>query len=863
MADGTNIGNAYLQIIPSAKGVQQATKAQLNSEMGEVGEAAGNTLSSKLKGVIAKAGIGLAIGDTIRKGLGEGAALEQSLGGMEALYGDAFNTIKEYGAQAWRTVGVSANEYYEGVASFTAALKQGVGGDMTKAAESANRAFIAMGDNANRFGTDMGSIQAAYQGFAKQNYTMLDNLKLGYGGTKTEMERLLADAEKFSGVEYNIDNLADVYDAITVIQQEMGITGITAEEQAERMKLANREAGASWTELGTTAAEGTTTLSGATASLKAAWSDLLGNMAIGESVTAPLQNLTSAIGSTLANLVPMVLNIATQLPGALFNLVSTLAPQLLESGAAFMQNIAQGVTEAVPTLINTALTALTDFSTNLRASFGTFVDAGLELIQNLVKGIVTAIPNIVSQAPTIIKNFAGMINDNAPKVIKAGGEIIKSLWQGIKSLFRSLKENWREILGAIIEVVRAINWINLGKSVITGVKNGFIALKDTLPGKLKEFAQTAKDWFTGIDWIGGGKAVITYVWNGLVSLATKIPGKLKEIATTAWDWFKGIDWLGLGKTVINFIWDGLVALVTKVPSKLKEIGDDALEKVKNIDWLGLGKSVINFIIDGIVNLSTAIPNKLKEIGQSAIDGFKGLLPWNKTGKDVVTEIDSGMESKEPTINRAGVDLGNQAVKGWQTPDYTGLGRDAGQSIDAGMESTEPTAYDGGQGLGSSAKRGFGSVSFYGLGSSIISGVNKGIDDNEYILRNRMIDVALLALQTANAALGVNSPSKVFREITGRSIPEGIAAGVDKYDYYVTDAMDDLTSELAEPIIPNNTLLSSNGKLQAAIDNGTATPNYYVVVNSEIDGTPLKTKISDYTINKISNQQIMQLRAQGV
>ena len=232
MADGIELGKAYVQIVPSAQGIKSALTEMFDEETEGLGEQTGQSIGQELIGtlkkLIAAAGIGKIISDSINMG----GALQQSLGGVETLFKDSADTVKEYAAQAYRTVGLSANDYMEQTTSFAASLLSSVSQDTNAAAQLANMAMVDMADNANKMGTDMQDIQNAYQGFAKQNYTMLDNLKLGYGGTQAEMQRLLNDATKISGVKYDLGNLADMYSAIHIIQQEMDITGTTAKEAA-------------------------------------------------------------------------------------------------------------------------------------------------------------------------------------------------------------------------------------------------------------------------------------------------------------------------------------------------------------------------------------------------------------------------------------------------------------------------------------------------------------------------------------------------------------------------------------------------------------------------------------------------------
>ena len=252
----TELAKAYVQIVPSAQGIKGSITQALGGEADSAGAAAGKGFGGKLigalKGIIATAAIGKALSATIT----EGAALQQSIGGIETLFKESADKVKQNAAEAYRTAGMSANEYMELTTSFSASLLQSMAGDTAKAADIADMAMQDMSDNANKMGTSMEDIKNAYQGFAKQNYTMLDNLKLGYGGTKTEMQRLLADAQKITGVKYDINNLSDVYSAIHVIQGELDITGTTAKEAAS-------------------------TISGSFASMKAAFKNVLGQLALG------------------------------------------------------------------------------------------------------------------------------------------------------------------------------------------------------------------------------------------------------------------------------------------------------------------------------------------------------------------------------------------------------------------------------------------------------------------------------------------------------------------------------------------------------------------------------------------------------
>jgi phage-related protein len=278
---GIELAKAYVQIVPSMEGLQgQLAKLFPDGVGGEQGDKMGKNLGKSLLAAFGAYKVADKLGDVIKSAFSEGAALEQSIGGIETLFKSSAGKVEQYASDAFKTAGVSANEYMENVTSFSASLISSLGGDTAKAAEAAHTAMVDMSDNANKMGTNIADIQNAYQGFAKQNYTMLDNLKLGYGGTKTEMERLLADAEKISGIKYNIDNLADVYAAVHVIQGELDITGTTAKEAA-------------------------TTFSGSFSSMKAAAANLLGTLTNGGDVSKALDDLDESAGNFADNFIRM------------------------------------------------------------------------------------------------------------------------------------------------------------------------------------------------------------------------------------------------------------------------------------------------------------------------------------------------------------------------------------------------------------------------------------------------------------------------------------------------------------------------------------------------------------------------------
>ena len=391
MADKIEMAKAYVQIVPSAEGIRSALTDIFDEETDGLGEKTGQSIGAKLVGTIKKVVAAAGIGKIISESINMGGALQQSLGGVETLFKDSADTVKQYAAQAYKTVGLSANDYMEQTTSFAASLLSSVSNDTNAAAQLANMAMVDMADNANKMGTDMQDIQNAYQGFAKQNYTMLDNLKLGYGGTQAEMQRLLNDASKLSGVKYDLGNLADMYSAIHVIQQEMDITGTTAKEAS-------------------------TTLTGSFAAMKAAAENVLADWSTGADLTEPLQALADTAQTFLeGNLLPMIGNVLQGIP----QLVYTLVPEILQSGTELVTSLAQGFTQGIPDFLSNALPQLLSFTEELRANAGQFVDAGLNLITQLMNGLIEGLPDLIAYVPDIIINICGVINDNMPKILSA------------------------------------------------------------------------------------------------------------------------------------------------------------------------------------------------------------------------------------------------------------------------------------------------------------------------------------------------------------------------------------------------------------------------------------------------------------
>lgn len=502
MADHIEMAKAYVQIVPSAQGIKGALEDVFGKETDGLGTKTGLSIGTQLVGTIKKVVAAAGIGKLIKDSLDMGGALQQSIGGIETLFKDSADTVKQYAAQAYQTVGLSANDYMEQTTSFAASLLSSVSKDTNAAAQLANMAMVDMADNANKMGTDMQDIQNAYQGFAKQNYTMLDNLKLGYGGTQAEMQRLLTDAEKISGVHYDLGNLADMYSAIHVIQQEMDITGTTAREAA-------------------------TTLTGSFAAMKAAAQNVLGNWSTGADLTAPLQALTDTARTYLVgNLLPMIGNVLQGIPQVIYGLV----PEVVQTGTELLGSLAQGFTQGIPDFLANALPQLLSFTENLRENAGEFVNAGLDMITQLANGLIAGLPDLIAYVPDIIINICGIINDNMPKLLAEGVSLVVQLGVGIVKAVPDLLANWKKILQAVLSVISAVNWLNIGKNILTGVASGVRSMGSSMLNAFKGGFSSALAWIKSLpsQAVQWGKNLIQSFINGLTG-----KGKVAGIATAA------------------------------------------------------------------------------------------------------------------------------------------------------------------------------------------------------------------------------------------------------------------------------------------------------------------------------------------
>lgn len=598
----TEIAQAYVQLIPSARGITGKIQSILDPEASAAGQSAGQSLGSSLVSVMTKVITAAGIGKAFSAAISEGAALQQSLGGIETLFKGSADKVKGYANEAYKTTGLSANAYMENVTGFSASLLQSLGGDTNKAAETANMAMIDMSDNANKMGTSMESIQLAYQGFAKQNYTMLDNLKLGYGGTKQEMERLLNDAQKLTGVKYDINNLSDVYNAIHAIQENLDITGTTAKEAAS-------------------------TFSGSFESMKAAAQNVLGKLALGENILPSLHALLKTTSTFLFdNFLPMVGNIFSGLGLVLTEGISQIASQLFGDafGSAVFDQLSRvtGIFETFFDMIfgslskqdnidilNTigfseeAATQIVNIADNIRVTFenigivaGNVASIVVDFVGDLLgirdgeQGVnllgiaFESITGFIRDASESLSKFTSWLKDSPLTLdaLKSAVVGITSAWAGYKAVLTVIKgiETIRNATLAITNGLMLAQFVRtgalttaeaanaaatMGASGAFGIFNAVLsanpivlvvgAIAALVAALAWFFTQTETGrqiWQGFMDWLSSAwqsiSSTLSGVWNGIV-----------ETATTVWNNMMAVV-APIIQAVVDFIrsvWDGI------------------------------------------------------------------------------------------------------------------------------------------------------------------------------------------------------------------------------------------------------------------------------------------------------------------
>lgn len=624
-------------------------KSGLQSGLSELGNFAKKGFAAISVAVGAASTAVTALGTSAVKSYAE---YEQLVGGIETLFGaGGAKTVEEYAEavgksvnevvgefqmlskeqevafshadEAYKTAGLSANAYMETVTSFAAALKQSSSSNY-EAIEAADQAVIDMADNANKMGTSMESIQNAYQGFAKQNYTMLDNLKLGYGGTKEEMARLLADAEQLSGVKYDISNLNDVYAAIHVVQTELGITGTTAKEASSTIEGSMNAAKAAWSNLVVGIADDTQDF------------DKLTENFVESAVTAA-DNLLPRIETSISGIGTLIEELLPEIAGRVPAIMGEVLPDLVQSGIDLVDSLVVGMEENLPQIASIGMEVLPNLATGILTISESLFSLGSDILGNIINGFIQDLPLLVSEGNKLIGSITESVTSNLPNVIESGVQIVTSLVTGFAQMLPELLNAAVEgIISLALALTDPNNLTNIIESGITLLSSLVTGLMEAIP-KLIEAAPKI-----------------------IANLVSAIVANLPRLVVAAIEIMRS-----LAKGMLNAI----AELLKTVPAIYKELK----EKFKNIDWGSIGKNLIEGIKKGISEKAASLVEGALDAAKSAVNAVKdwlGIASPSKLardliGKNLIAGIGVGIEGETPNLVKKSVNSAHKTVESMQ------------------------------------------------------------------------------------------------------------------------------------------------------------------------------------------------------
>lgn len=582
VAGKNNIGSVVKSSMSECQNTVNKGSSGISGALGKIGNVAG--------GIAKGVAVGVGVASTAVIGLGKQAVdaygnYEQLVGGVETLFKENASTVIKNASNAYKTAGMSANAYMETVTSFSASLLQSVGGDTVKASEMADMAITDMADNANKMGTSMEMIQNAYQGFAKQNYTMLDNLKLGYGGTKSEMERLLADAQAISGIQYDISSYADVVDAIHVIQTEMGITGTTAKEASSTIQGSIASMGSAWQNLLTGLADPTQNLD-----------QLLNNFV--DSVITVGDNLIPRVSMILESITKLISSLAPKLVAEVPNIVSQLLPSIIQGAVSIIDAIVQ----ALPQLIDTIVGMLPQFIAGIQQIFTGIIEALPSLMQTLVSQLPTLIPmiidGIVGMVVTLASSFGDIIQpliDNLPGIITS---IVDGLINNLPILIEGCVNLIIALVGALPQIIMALIQA-IPQIIVSIVEALFTAMPILLEGVGQIFGEA---WNAIVSIFSGAGAFFGKLFSGIINIVGPIFSGLGTIASTIWNGIQSIFSVAVG--FFSTIFSGVVNTVSGIFSTIVNIASNIWGGIKSV-FSGV-VSFFSGIFSGAVNIITSV-----------------------------------------------------------------------------------------------------------------------------------------------------------------------------------------------------------------------------------------------------------------
>lgn len=581
--------SGYSKGLDEASGKASSFASKLKSGLATAAKVGAAALTAAATGVAA----------LTKASIDQYAQYEQLVGGVDTLFKTASDKVQQYAANAYKTAGMSANEYMNTVTSFSASLIKSLGGDTEKAAQKADQAITDMADNANKMGTSMEMIQNAYQGFAKQNYTMLDNLKLGYGGTKEEMQRLLKDAEKLSGIKYDISSYADIVDAIHVVQTEMGITGTTAKEAASTISGSLSMAKAAWKNLLTGVGDDTADLG-----------TLIDNLV--DSVSTAAGNIVPRIGKILSGMGEVVAQLAPIIAQELPELISTMLPALVSAGAQLLVGLVTGLVTAIPDLVAAAPQIITSLVSAISANLPAILAAGQQLLTMFGSGIQSGVPQMVAQLSVIIDGFLGFITEQLPAVLDKGVEMLTELANGIISGIPQLAERLPLIIESFVTFItdNLPVILDAGVKLLFNLANGIIAgipdMVSQLPKIIKSITTTLSDNFPKI--IRAGFDLLIKLADGILNAIPDLISVLPQVVAAILSGFSsavsGV--FEIGKNIVMGLWDGIKSMGSWIAEQIGDFLGGIVDGAKDLlgihspsrVFAGIGKNMALGLGDG-------------------------------------------------------------------------------------------------------------------------------------------------------------------------------------------------------------------------------------------------------------------------
>lgn len=569
------------------------------------------------------------------------AEYEQLVGGVETLFKDGSDELQQYASEAYKTSGLSANEYMSTVTSFAASLNNSViaaGGTMADAAKLADQAVVDMADNANKMGTDIGSLQNAYQGFAKQNYTMLDNLKLGYGGTKTEMERLIADANQLKVAQgevgdLSIESYADIVEAIHTVQNEMGITGTTALEASQ-------------------------TISGSVSSMKAAWSNLLTGIADDNvDFGALIDNFIDSFLTMMENILPRISVALDGIIELIVQLADKLLPQILQLGLDLLTKLIEGIVSNIDSIANAVTTIVVEFTKTLITLLPQIIDAGIKILLALITGIAEALPELIPQIVACVMEIVDVLIDNLPLLIEAGMQILFGVTMGIINAIPTLLEKLPEVIDSLINffIDNGPQLTMAGFQLLFGLIEGLIK---AIPEMLKAIPKIIESLFNGLKkglnkMKEVGKYLVEGLWQGILNAKDWLLDKIKGFASTITDGIK--DFFGIASPsrvmrdqVGKFLAQGIGVGFDR---EMNHVISDMTETAKRIT------DAISTELD--INAMPKVKNQITSQNYYTTKTYQNTTEITKTPSNVVLQMDKKVlgEIMVPVLNERNKVLG--------------------------------------------------------------------------------------------------------------------------------------------------------------------------------------------------------------